>query len=152
MDGQPDAHLIPFCLPADDWRTALTAALPHCERVIIPATGTAPDTIWQLTEAMRLLPPSRLLLLLPPTAKEYARFRKAAHCHLPELPVPRGQWNPALRGVVHFADDWTPTIRRFSAAGSGVPRTTQLSQLRAELEPILRHPTKIDHAAERHRT
>jgi hypothetical protein len=136
-DAPPPDGLARLPLPDGDWRTALTAALPHCAWVVIPATGTSPDTVWQVTEAMRVVPPSRLLLLLPPPGKEYGRFRKAVGCRLPDLPVPRGQWNAALRGVIHFADDWTPTVLRFSAGYSGDPRKKQLQRIRTELEPIL---------------
>jgi hypothetical protein len=127
----PDAEPPPAGLArlpfSDDWRTELTLALPDCELVVIPATGTSPGTLWQLAEAVRLVPPSRLLLLLI-TEEEYAGFLAAATellgewaLRLPaELPAPSDSALPgavsdsALLGAVHFADDWTPAVVPFS--------------------------------------
>jgi hypothetical protein len=161
----PPIDLARLPLPADDWQTGLTMALPHCELVVIPATGTASGTLWQLTEAVRLLPPSRLLLLLlsgEGADEKYARFRRAAAeafaergaslpkadradfrppCLPLELPDPAPPGRaPALRGAIHFAEDWTPAVLRFSPLDTPsveVPRRTQLQRIRTELQPIL---------------
>ncbi|MFF3323350.1 hypothetical protein [Streptomyces sp. NPDC002889] len=164
--ASPPTVLARLPLPADGRQATLTAALPHCGLVVIPVTGTSSATLWQLTEAVRLIPPSRLLLLLLPgedAAEEYARFRQAAAeafaeraASLPEaaradfrplcLPLelpdaaPPGQREPALRAAIHFAEDWTPAVLRFSpvdTASGEVPRRTQLLRIRAELQPIL---------------
>ena len=164
QESPPPLNLARLPLPADDWQTTLTTALPLAGFVVVPATGTAPETLWQLTEAVRLAPPSALLILLLPgeeAAREYGRFRQAAadafadraDVRPPDLPpVPPeparpGHRDPALLGVIHFADDWTPAVLRFSPVDctSGEPsRTAQLTRIRRELEPLLtprsRHP------------
>ncbi|WP_406729245.1 hypothetical protein WJ438_38485 [Streptomyces sp. GD-15H] len=45
-------------LPRNDAKAVLTEALPRAHLVLIPACGSSPDTLWQLTEAVRLVPPS----------------------------------------------------------------------------------------------
>jgi hypothetical protein len=160
----PPEDLARLPLPADGWRTVLAMALPECDLVAVPTTGTGPETLWQLTEAVRLLPPSRLLLLIPSgiADEEYARFRRAAteafaerraafpeadraNFRFPDLPAeppdpaPPG-FEPALRGAIHFADDWTPATVSFTPLDAPfveVPRHTQLQRMRTELKPIL---------------
>ncbi|NUS27406.1 MAG: hypothetical protein HOV92_24690 [Streptomyces sp.] len=134
----PPPQLARLPLPPQDWKRTLTTALPHCHLVIIPTIGTAPETLWQLTEAIRLLPPSRVLLLLPSgadCAEEYARFRqaaveafaeRAATAPDDERPYASPSWLPispphaspcpgttALRGVIHFDSSWQPKVVTF---------------------------------------
>jgi hypothetical protein len=51
-------------LPPEDWPTPLSEAMTRSHLVVM-TIGTAPQTLWALTEAVRLLAPSRLLLLVP---------------------------------------------------------------------------------------
>jgi hypothetical protein len=51
-------------LPEVDWQPHVTAALPLTKVVVLPAVD-APETVWQFTEAVRILPPARMVLLLP---------------------------------------------------------------------------------------
>lgn len=51
-------------LPEGDWKSPVTAALPLTKVVVLPAVD-APETVWQFTEAVRILPPARMVLLLP---------------------------------------------------------------------------------------
>lgn len=89
-----------------------------CRLVLIPAVGASPGTVWQVGEVLRLLPPSRVKLVLlngEEADADYARFRSATSevfaerdVTLPDLP-PAGE-NPLVRGVVLFGDDWSPHL------------------------------------------
>lgn len=115
----PPAGLPRLPLASDDWQATLTAALPQCELVVIPATGTSPGTIWQLAAATRLVSPSRLVLLLVPgRSADYERFRTAAAevfaacgVTLPDWPSCPGE-EPLQSCVIRFADDWSPSVER----------------------------------------
>ncbi|GKQ34312.1 hypothetical protein [Streptomyces sp. A012304] len=148
----PPPGLARLPLPSATWQATLTTALPLAHLVLFPACGTAPDTLRQLTEAVRLVPPHRLLLLLPTTenAEEaYDAFRAAADTALAALPhplrlpaappadVPEGLREPALLAAVHFTDDWTPALLRFRPVEPGLTRHEELLRLRAELQPLL---------------
>lgn len=103
-------------LPAADRQAALTAALPHCALVVVPATGASSGTVWQVGEVLRLLPPSRVaLVLLNGEEAGYPDFRCATaevfaerEVTLPDLP-PAGE-EPLVRGLILFGDDWSPRL------------------------------------------
>jgi nitrate reductase gamma subunit len=167
----PPAELARLPLPEDSWREQLTGALPYADLVVLPTAGTAPATLWQFTEAVRLLPPGRLLLLVPSgegTDEEYARFRTAARQALAErraalpaderaavadvvlpreLPaVPSPGREPALRAAIHFDGDWTAAVLPFgelNASFAEIPRRTQLHRIKEELAAVLPQPTPV---------
>ncbi|MEJ8653583.1 hypothetical protein WKI65_37450 [Streptomyces sp. MS1.AVA.3] len=75
--GQPGERLpLPgadrFYLPLDDWQPVVSDLIGRARLVILIA-GTGPGTLWELTEAARLLRPEQLLLLEerhpPPTGQ-----------------------------------------------------------------------------------
>ncbi|MER5197338.1 hypothetical protein ACWD3J_28930 [Streptomyces sp. NPDC002755] len=116
---------------------------------------------------MRLLSPSRLLLVLPAHDEEgYERFRAAAAQAFatraaslpeaqraafrppvlpPELPppvTPVADRVPALYGVIHFTDDWGAAILRFDALSADfteILRSRQLNRLRGQLDQLITH-------------
>ncbi|OEJ49502.1 hypothetical protein [Streptomyces agglomeratus] len=167
QESRPPTDLARLHLPAEDWQDTLTTALPLSHLVVISASGTTAGTLWQLTEAVRLLPPSRLLLVLPTHDEEgYERFRSAAAQAFakraaslpeaqraafrppalpPELPppvTPVADRVPALYGVIHFTNDWAAAILCFdplSADFAEIPRSTQLLCLRVQLKQLLTH-------------
>ncbi|MGA4991375.1 hypothetical protein ACWCOT_35775 [Nonomuraea bangladeshensis] len=166
--AEPPAGLARLPLPEDGWREQLTQALPYADLVVLTTAGTTPTTLWQLTEAVRLLSPGRLLLLVPSgegTEEEYARFRTAAEqalaercAALPEderaavanvvlpreLPVVSDpEREPALRAAIRFDEDWSPAVLPFDELGmpfAEIPRRAQLHRIKEELAPILPPP------------
>ncbi|MFI1867270.1 hypothetical protein [Streptomyces jumonjinensis] len=63
-------------LPVDDWKSTVTGLIGGAHVVLLSA-GPGPGTVWEFTEALRVLPPTRLVLLAYCDPATYARFRTA---------------------------------------------------------------------------
>ncbi|GAA2801220.1 hypothetical protein GCM10010441_27600 [Kitasatospora paracochleata] len=64
-------------LPDDDqWKKAVSRLIRHAHVVLLTA-GDGPGTVWEFTEALRILPPERLVLLVYGTPDDYDSFRRA---------------------------------------------------------------------------
>jgi hypothetical protein len=115
---------------------------------------------------VHLLPPARLLLVLPAdagAAEAYDAFRAAAikaftqppnaapdrsgasfcpHLLPAALPGPavEGQREPALRGLIRFTEDWTPVLLSFAPTEPSPGETShraRLLHLRTQLDDLL---------------
>ncbi|MFI1168607.1 hypothetical protein ACH4UM_34840 [Streptomyces sp. NPDC020801] len=110
-------------LPLDDWQDSVSGLIAGAHVVLLSA-GPGPGTVWEFTEAVRLLPPTRLLLLAYCDAAAYDLFREAVAEEyvrrsrtepgapqtglwpplpdLPDFPLParpeRPRWQVALNG------------------------------------------------------
>lgn len=62
-------------LPLDDWHGPVSRLIAGAH-VVLMAAGPGPGTVWEFTEAVRLLEPTRLVLLIYCDAETYDRFRK----------------------------------------------------------------------------
>ncbi|WP_406729240.1 hypothetical protein WJ438_38460 [Streptomyces sp. GD-15H] len=130
-------------LPTEGWKHGVSEALPHARLVLIPTTSTGPETLWQLTEALRLLPPSRLLLVLSSGedgAREYNRFRLAAQKEFArrDRDAGRGRLRAASSASARTGARacWTSTPRPRTAAARRAAR----ERMRVRLRPALGHP------------
>ncbi|NDZ82975.1 hypothetical protein G3I19_31515 [Streptomyces sp. SID10853] len=146
-------------LPLDDWQGTVSAMIRGAHAVIMSA-APGPGTVWEFTEALRILPPSRLVLLVYCDQPDYEAFGEAVAREyamrsgaegsgtwppLPGLPpfpepLPRSKrrWDLRLKGFVSFGDDWRASFTRFDPI---VPRLRTVWTLRRlvrrELEPVL---------------
>ncbi|MEU4982525.1 transferase [Streptomyces sp. NPDC021969] len=96
-------------LPPDDWQTPVSTMMRGAALVVI-VLGKGRGTLWEIREAMRTLPPERLLLLVPMREKAYDEFRALAGDLTPGvLPAyKRGRaLSSRVRGIIHFEPDWT---------------------------------------------
>jgi hypothetical protein len=134
--GQPGEPLpLPgaerFYLPLDDWQPVVSELIRRARLVVLVA-GDGPGTLWELTEAVRLLPPEQLVLPVYDDEDGYERFRvsvpqafadRAEQLGAGAKPVPAfPDYPPAqrpglkvvagMRGIVHFDPDWTPRFVR----------------------------------------
>ncbi|MFF7188882.1 hypothetical protein ACFZAR_27295 [Streptomyces sp. NPDC008222] len=145
--GAPD-EVLPFAgavrtyLPKTSWHQPVRDLMARA-RLVTLTLGSSAGTMWELSEAMRILPPQRLLLFVPGMIREgeYATIRKkneralralpeSGRNHtwksdtLPSLPdcASVGRFTGPVIGVIHFSADWEPTFTR--TAGTGVPWET----------------------------
>jgi hypothetical protein len=94
--------------------------------LVVIALGTGQGTLWEIGEAMRILPPERLVLLVPMTRKRYEDFRNLAAADFqcqsesesagqriipwspPSLPeyVRSHVLSPRIQGLIYFKPGW----------------------------------------------
>ncbi|MFJ3694785.1 hypothetical protein ACIPW9_11820 [Streptomyces sp. NPDC090052] len=80
--GRPGERLPPIGavrgqLPLDDWQPTVSSLIEGAQ-VVLMAAGLGPGTVWEFTEAVRLLQPAtRLVVLVYCDAAAYERFREA---------------------------------------------------------------------------
>jgi hypothetical protein len=95
-------------LPGDDWQDPVRTLMRGATLVVI-MLGTGQGTLWEIREAMRILPPERLLLLVPMKESRYEEFRTLVSGLLP-VALPAYERSRALtsrvRGVIHFGPGW----------------------------------------------
>ncbi|WP_143673896.1 tetratricopeptide repeat protein [Streptomyces sp. or20] len=157
--------LLPKEISEQGWRPELSDAIRRARLVLFVASiseagDSAAGTLWEYTEAVRLLPPSRVLLLVCGEQKDYDRFREEAHTAfierygnaikggltapvLPDLPMlehPRleGRAHP-LRGVIRFGPQWTSQVVRFDPTVQRglTPSSRWRATVRHQIEPLL---------------
>lgn len=110
---------------AQDWQPTV-ARLIRNARLVVVTLASSEGTMWELAEAMRTMPPQRLLLMVPPMKPdeyEAIRARNAEELHGPvRNPTWNGQRVPALpdsdeavsgpSGLIRFSEQWQPTFVR----------------------------------------
>jgi hypothetical protein len=95
-----------------DWRPAVAWLLAHA-RFVVLRCGTGPSLIWELAQAVKLLRPAQLLLIVPEDAQLYRDFCRLTATILPR-PLPplriRRHARHRLAAVVHFGPGWQPSV------------------------------------------
>ncbi|WP_311314953.1 hypothetical protein [Streptomyces naphthomycinicus] len=145
-------------LPIDDWQDTVRDLMLRARLVVI-AVGPGAGLQWEFSEAVRLLPARRLLLLVP-DRETYEQFRAAAGTALAEAAVsPAGEgvrapWPPpalppypegepaetlSLKGAVHFDDGGSPHFVFFGSDKIWGTRHRErvLGSVRKTLGPVL---------------
>ncbi|MGW0788663.1 hypothetical protein ACWD04_10505 [Streptomyces sp. NPDC002911] len=147
-------------LPVDNWQDTVSEMIQGAHVVMMTA-APGPGTVWEFTEALRTLPPIRLVLLVYGESADYAAFCDAVAQgyavrsreeeagvwpRLPALPpfpppLPRAKgqrWDLRLKGIISFDEEWNATFNRIDPI---VPRMrlvwTLRRLVRRELEPVL---------------
>ncbi|MER5870295.1 hypothetical protein [Streptomyces sp. NPDC002044] len=147
-------------LPIDNWQDTVSEMIQGAHVVMMTA-APGPGTVWEFTEALRTIPPARLVLLVYGDPADYAAFGKAVTQgyvlrsaqedtgvwpQLPELPafpppLPRAKgqrWELGLKGIVSFDENWNATFNRFDPVVPRIRMVWTLRRLvRRELEPVL---------------
>jgi hypothetical protein len=99
----------------EEWKDVVERQMQAAQLVVIRAGG-GENVFWELTQAIKILDPQRLLILVLNMWDDYELFRTRVSSLLPvPLPAPtllRSSWPPS--GFIGFAEDWTP---RFLALG-----------------------------------
>lgn len=163
--GQPGEKLpLPgadkLYLPLAGWQPIVSELLTRARLVVLVA-APGPGTLWEFSEAVRLLPPTRLILLIlsddtpahEPSAYDHfrrsvpeafaARDAQVRPPLLPDCPPLRHPdrllWEPAVRGIVRFDAAWTAEFVRLDP--TGVRALTHLGRVkklaRQQIDPLL---------------
>ncbi|MFJ6676747.1 hypothetical protein ACIQMJ_37080 [Actinosynnema sp. NPDC091369] len=122
-------------LPLEDWQAPVRRFMRGARHVVL-VLGWGAGTLWELAEAMRVLPPERLVLVVTMGREEYERFRVEAagtvRAHAARHPRDDGEeWTPPalpahagdgdipspVRALIHFSPGWQGhfvPVRRYS--------------------------------------
>jgi hypothetical protein len=157
MPGEQLPHVgaLRMYLPRDGWHEPVRELISQA-RLVILMLGSSEGTRWELYEAMRILAPQQLVLLVPMAAHEYESFRESVAAELRTLPAGKISGTvtglsrslpdyrsvrpspSAIKAMIHFAPDWTP---RFVPLGPlpfrlSTYRNVLLADLRTALRPV----------------
>lgn len=95
-----------------DWRTAVLVLMLRCGLVVLRC-GTGDSLFWELRQAVALLHPEQLIILVPADPARYAEFRRRTAGILPH-PLPADAADAPARqriaSVITFAYGWHPTV------------------------------------------
>ena len=121
-------------LPEHTWQPTVAHLIRRARLVVVTLAPSA-GTMWELAEAMRVLPPQRLLLMVPPLGQEmYEAIREKNLRTLRDVtqadrnPTWQGQSTPMLpgyqpsmnvlrpnvstSGLIHFSRDWQASFAK----------------------------------------
>jgi hypothetical protein len=145
-------------LPLDDWQGPVRRLLAQA-RMVVLSLGPSEGTMWELREAMRTVPPERLVLLVPMARDEYEEFRLHAEVDfedhdvrvrprgstetlVPVLPrsTSRGTMQSVVQGLIYFSPEWTAEYVNLEdlALASSVFFDRLPWALKAGLRPVVR--------------
>ncbi|WP_141666394.1 hypothetical protein [Streptomyces avermitilis] len=149
----PFAGAVRMYLPKASWKQPVRQLMEQA-RLVTLTLGSSPGTIWELSESMRILPPQRLLLILPgvmskeeyetireeieralrvlPESDRNQTWRSEIPPSLPDYPLEKPEANPVI-GLIHFSADWEPTFTRTPVTSS--PWQNLFTQLTRGLRP-----------------
>ncbi|MET7786728.1 hypothetical protein ABZS93_08865 [Streptomyces sp900116325] len=156
-------------LPKDSWKESVKHLI-HGARLTVLALGSSKGTMWEIAEAMRSLPPQRLLLMVPGgmEKKEYDMIRETTALALqdvsddgmnrtwknntpPSLPTyasPEWRTDPVV-SIIHFSADWEPTITR-TPYKRDAPWGNLFTRLTHSLRPALIQLVAYEEKTKRH--
>ncbi|MFE4690612.1 hypothetical protein ACFRH6_11200 [Streptomyces sp. NPDC056749] len=125
-EALPFAGAVRMYLPEESWKQPVRELMERA-RLVALSLGSSVGTVWELSEALRILPPQRLLLMLPGTMsrEEYEAIREnvgrtlralpesdrnqtwrsGTPPPLPDYPLEGPEANP-VAGLIHFPEDW----------------------------------------------
>lgn len=126
-DWRPPGGATRVYLDDRDWKSGVLDLLPRA-RLVVMVLGHGEGTRWELIQAMRILPPERLLLIVAMPQEEYEPLRHSINAdlrsaaeeqlrrsgevwmppELPEFPRYRVPMRTHLQAIVVFDDSWTP--------------------------------------------
>jgi len=135
-----------FYVANEHWQKKVTELMAEAKLVVLRA-GETDGFWWELQRAAAMLPPERLLLLIPFNERRYAAFRLKAEQAFPRpLPDYAGKRNLPfdLTGFVYFNPDGTPHFARLGVGGLRdffhySVRMPLVAPLKEALHPVYQH-------------
>lgn len=97
----------------EDWKNIVTEYVKKSRAVVMRA-GQSEGFWWEFQLTVGLIPPERILILIPFSREEYQVFRKRAEafitCKLPDYNGKAGY--SSLMGCILFEENWIPHFRK----------------------------------------
>lgn len=122
----------------ENWQQLVLDLMTQARMVLLRIDCDSEPLMWEFQQAVALLAPEQVLLLIPWDVNAYERFRDdIGHAGLLRHPLP--PW-PKLTydhrkkvcGAVYFTTGWTPEVIKFRAPLSG----SISASLRTDLRPV----------------
>src|SRR5262245_50433372 len=100
----------------EEWQDVVINQMQAAQLVVIRASS-GDNVFWELTQAVKILNPRRLLIFLKVWDDDYESFRTRANSVLP-VSLPEISLRRLARGdgFIGFADDWKPSFFRLRGA------------------------------------
>lgn len=120
-EAAPDPGAARMYAEQEGWRPRMEEMLSGA-RLVVARAGTTDSFWWEMSRAVELVEPERLLLLLPDDEGAYEEFRRRAEgvlpCRLPDHDFRSSRSGGStssisLEGFLYFEPDWTPRLVRF---------------------------------------
>lgn len=110
--GRSDMKYGPSPARVDNWQPAVTWLLARAQLVVLRC-GTGEWLFWELEQAVKIIRPEQLLILVPADEETYRKFRDRAAGilpnPLPQLVVRSRVWNQ-LAAAIYFSAGWHPHV------------------------------------------
>jgi len=94
----------------EDWQEAVRREMKEA-RLVVLRTGTTPGLLWEFAEALKLVEPKRLMLLVP-RGGEYEAFREKTSAlvrkPLPSVTAAKSPPKATILNLIYFSPDWSP--------------------------------------------
>jgi hypothetical protein len=162
----PEAGAARLYVDDAEWQSTVLRLLGHA-RVVVLALGAGPGLMWELLAAFNNVTPERLVLVVGLESGPYAQVREQVRLamheqserlrletgtvwtprELPDYPAGLAlkSWTSAIKGIVSFSSDWTPSFVRLDTGQVGVPRPRNqvLAATKRAMRPVFAH--LVDH-------
>lgn len=140
----PDLGVSRMYVAEDEWQSTITALMTQAQVVIFRAAirpGRGQGLMWEVRRAAELVPPERLLFVVPRDREKYEAFRQEARLHLgrelPEHQRPRSR-SGTIAGLIYFTPEWSPCYvpLRYSMVWDNSARMVIGARIQQALRPF----------------
>ncbi|MDQ3802307.1 MAG: hypothetical protein M3416_00400 [Acidobacteriota bacterium] len=117
----PDPGAARMYVAEGSWQSEVENLMSRA-RLVVARVGNTNSFWWEMSRAVHLVRPERLLLLVPEDKDVYEEFRRKAKgvfpCQLPDHKFRPSRFasfksHISLEGFLYFEPDWTPRLQRF---------------------------------------
>lgn len=121
-----------------NWREDVTELL-QTARLVIVRTADSDGLLWEIEQALELLSPERLVLIVPAGKEKYNAFREkvGSYFALPEYPPKWKTSRNGIKGIIYFQPGWQAKFLTFKRSFLRESTSNVLSEsLQNTLKPV----------------